>query len=467
MQALADMPRAQKLELLALLEEKDRRHRTNQLSRYTPYPKQIEFHALGQTVRERCLMAGNQLGKTLCAGYELAMHLTGRYPDWWTGRKWAVPIVAWCASETMEVSRDAAQRILLGRDTDRGTGAIPGDCISELKSYPNVAGAVTTAKVKHVTGGTSLIVFKSYDQGRTKFQGDTIDVFWPDEEPPESVYTEGLTRTNATGGIVMMTYTPLLGMSSVTKRFLLDPSPDRVVVSMTIEDALHYTPAQRQQIIDSYPEHEREARTKGIPTMGSGKVFPVSEERITYEAHNVPMQDHWPRIAGIDFGWDHPTAGAWLAWDRDADIVYVTDCYAQRRETPVIHAAAFKAKGQWIPIAWPHDGLQHDKGSGQELAENYRDQGLNMLPERIEFEGGGNGVEAGIMEMLDRMQTGRFKVASHLNDFWQEFRLYHRKDGKIVKENDDIISASRYALMGLRFAKTMARTKTLSFASEW
>lgn len=464
---MASSERAVKLELLALLEEKDRRLRTNQLSRYKPYPKQMEFHALGLTVRERCLMAGNQLGKTLCAGYELAMHLTGRYPDWWEGIRWNRPIVAWCASETMEVSRDAAQRILLGRDTDRGTGAIPGDCISELKSYPNVAGAVTTAKIRHVTGGTSLIVFKSYDQGRTKFQGDTIDIFWPDEEPPESVYTEGLTRTNATNGIVMMTYTPLLGMSSVTKRFLLDPSPDRCVTSMTIEDALHYTPEQRQKIIASYPEHERDARTKGIPTMGSGKVFPVSEEAISFDSDRVPMQAHWPRIAGIDFGWDHPTAGAWLSWDRDADVVYLTDCYAQRRQTPIIHAAVFKSKGKWIPVAWPHDGLQHDKGSGQEIAQQYRDQEVNMLPERIQFESGGNGVEAGVMDMLDRMQTGRFKVASHLNDFWQEFRLYHRKNGQIVKENDDIMSAARYAIMGLRFAKTAAKPKTLSFASEW
>jgi hypothetical protein len=202
--------------------------------------------------------------------------------------------------------------------------------------------------------------------------------------------------------------------------------------------------------------------------MGSGKVFPIAEDRLIYNASDVPMQPHWPRIAGIDFGWDHPTAGAWLAWDRDADVVYLTDCYAQRKETPIIHAAAFKAKGEWIPVAWPHDGLQHDKGSGDELAQQYRDQGLNMLPERIQHEAGGNGVEAGIMDMLDRMQTGRFKVASHLNDFWQEFRLYHRKDGKIVKENDDIISAARYALMGLRYAIVSApKPLTLNFRSQF
>jgi hypothetical protein len=106
--------------------------------------------------------------------------------------------------------------------------------------------------------------------------------------------------------------------------------------------------------------------------------------------------------------------------------------------------------------------LQHDKGSGEALAQQYKNLGLLMLrdkathaPKQGEPEGsGGNGVEAGVMDLLTRMQTGRFKVAAHLEDFFEEFRLYHRKDGKIVKEHDDVISAVRYAIMMLRFAKT-------------
>lgn len=30
--------------------------------------------------------------------------------------------------------------------------------------------------------GESLLAFKSYDQGREKFQGETLDLFWADEE---------------------------------------------------------------------------------------------------------------------------------------------------------------------------------------------------------------------------------------------------------------------------------------------
>lgn len=243
----------------------------------------------------------------------------------------------------------------------------------------------------------------------------------------------------------------------------------RHVTRMTIEDAEHYTPEQREAIIAAYPAHERKARAKGIPILGSGRVFPIDEDEIKVAAFAIP--GHWVQICGLDFGWDHPTAGVRLAWDRDADIIYVVSSYGKKEATPVIHAAALKPWGEWLPWSWPHDGLQHDKGSGEALAQQYRDQGLNMLHERATFEDGGNGVEAGIAEMLDRMLTGRWKVFDHLEDWFAEFRLYHRKDGQIVKLNDDRLSASRYAMMMKRFAerehRATAQARTFQNPSAW
>lgn len=226
----------------------------------------------------------------------------------------------------------------------------------------------------------------------------------------------------------------------------------RHVTTMTIDDVDHYTAEERRQIVASYPAHEREARAKGIPTLGSGRIFPVEESAITVAPFEIPA--HWPRINGLDFGWDHPSAGVQCAWDRDADCWYVIRTHRQREATPVIHAAAMQAWGKWVPTAWPHDGLQHDKGSGEQLAKQYAASGLRMLRKQAQFEDGSNGVEAGVMDMLQRMQTGRFKVFAHLQDWFEELRLYHRKDGKIVKEMDDLLSASRYALMCKRFAIT-------------
>ena len=469
--ALLSEPERRKLHELLTLRQKLKSE--NKLSDYAPYPKQAMFHAVGGVygVRERLLCAGNQLGKTFSAGFEVAMHLTGKYPDWWEGKRWDRPVIGWAAGITSESTRDNPQRILLGHPGAWGTGCIPAcDIIDITRASHGVSDAVDSVKVRHISGGYSIVSFKAYEKGREKWQGPSLDFVWFDEEPPEDIYSEGLTRTNVgsngaegISGITFITFTPLLGMSNVVKRFLKDKPEGSSVTKMGIEDALHYTAEQRRSIIAGYPAHEREARANGTPTLGSGAIFPVREESIKEQIIQIP--EHWPRIAGIDFGWDHPTAGAWIAWDRDSDTVHVTDVYRLSEATPIIHAATFRAKGDWIPVAWPHDGLQHDKGSGEALATQYKNLGLQMLrdkathaPKQGEQEGtGGNGVEAGVMDMLTRMQTGRLKVASHLEDFFEEFRLYHRKDGKIVKEHDDVISAVRYAIMMLRFAKVSQR----------
>lgn len=422
----------------------------NSLTSYKPYPKQSEFHLAGASFRERLLMAGNQLGKTLAAGMETSMHLTGKYPEWWNGRRFEKATHFWAAGPTGTTVRDNCQRILLGRTGAWGTGAIPKDALLNCSSSRGMADAVDTIRVRHTDGGTSACTLKTYEQGRERWQGETLDGVWFDEEPPEDIYTEGLTRTNATGGMVYVTFTPLLGMSNVVRRFLLDKPPGTHITQMTIDDAEHYTAEQRAAIIASYPEFEREARTQGIPQLGSGRVFPIAEGSIACPSFAIP--NHWPRIGGIDFGWDHPSAGVELAWDRDSDTLYVIAVHRAREQTPAMFAAAVKPWGE-IPWSWPHDGLQHDKGSGEQLAAQYKQQGLKMLPQRATFDDGSNGLEAGVMEMLERMQTGRLKVFHHLRDWFEEFSLYHRKEGLIVKVNDDLLSATRYAMMMRRFAQ--------------
>lgn len=208
-----------------MLTERKRRHDRTKLLRYRPYPKQAAFHAAGAVHRERLLMAGNQVGKTFCGGAEAAYHATGRYPDWWTGRRWDRPTRGWAGSKTGEVTRDGVQRILIGEPKDKGqwgTGSIPGDDLKDWSLRQGVPDAVDSVLINHVSGGVSTIGFKSYDQGREKWQGETLDYTWFDEEPPLDIYTEGLTRTNATDGIVWMTFTPLLGMSEVVHMFVED-----------------------------------------------------------------------------------------------------------------------------------------------------------------------------------------------------------------------------------------------------
>ena len=452
----------EKRELLKLLEAREYERTYNKLAYYKAYAKQKQFHDLPN--RERLLLAANQVGKTYSGAAETSMHLTGRYPSWWNGKRFSRGITCWAGSVTRETTRDTVQRLLLGRDPDYGSGLVPKTSIISIDKAYGIAGTVARAVIKHDIYGTSTLILKSYDQGREKWQGDSVDLLWFDEEPPEDIYFEGLTRTNATNGFSIITSTPLLGMSNVVRRFLMDNAEGTGYVQMTIDDAEHYTEEQRNAIIASYPAHEKEARTKGIPSLGSGRVFPVSDSEVMVEPFSIPKS--WPIIGALDFGYDHPAAAVKVAWNRYNDSVYVIDTFRQRESTPEKHCMALRHWGN-IPWAWPHDGLQHDKGSGEQLAEQYKKGGLNLLPDRATYPDGSNGLEAGIMDMLQRMQSNRLKVFSHLNDWFEEFRLYHRKNGLIVKEKDDLMAATRYAIMCLRFAQVEQQDAPLKFDDSW
>jgi len=208
----------------------------NTLARYKPYRKQMDFHAAGREHDERLLMAGNQLGKTLASAMEWAMHLTGRYPDWWTGKVFDKPVRLWAAGVTAESTRDNPQRVLMGLPQMReiwGTGTIPKDALKEWRLGYHMGDALDSVVVRWGGGGDvgmgeSVVSFKSYEKGREKWQGETLEGVWFDEEPPLDIYCEGRTRTVAKRGIVIVTFTPLQGMSDVVKLFLSEADVARM-----------------------------------------------------------------------------------------------------------------------------------------------------------------------------------------------------------------------------------------------
>lgn len=191
------------------------------------YPKHLEHFRAGAKYRERLFLAGNRTGKTVAGAYEVSCHLTGLYPDWWEGRRFERPINAWVAGDTNETTRDIIQKTLLGdiawegatKGFD-GVGVIPYDRHGVAKFKPNTGDLLDHIKIKHERGGWSKLAFKSYDQGRRVFQGTAKHLIWLDEECPMDVYGECLIRTATTDGIVLLTFTPLLGMSEVVRSFL-------------------------------------------------------------------------------------------------------------------------------------------------------------------------------------------------------------------------------------------------------
>jgi phage terminase large subunit-like protein len=306
----------------------------------------------------------------------------------------------------------------------------------------------------------SLCNLKTYEQGWQKWQGTAPHVVWPDEEPEDyKIFSESQTRILTVGGICLVTFTPLHGRTELVDHFV-NGGRGIYLQGATWNDAPHLKKDDRDRLAASYRDHEREARTAGVPMMGEGAVFPVPDESIRIDPIRIP--DHWARIKGCDFGIDHPAAGVEIAWDREpADCIYVIDCYRKSGETAPYHAAWFNKGNRRIPVAWPHDGMNREKSGGKTLADHYRDHQVNMLPKsaryprapgETEAKGGAQPVEPIVDEVLERMMTGRLKVFSTCADWLDEKRSYHRKDGKIVDKRDDILKATFYAIMMKRYA---------------
>ena len=237
-------------------------------------------------------------------------------------------------------------------------------------------------------------------------------------------------------------------------------SNTKYLVTAGWDDAAHLGEQEKADLLASTPSYLRDARSMGIPALGSGRIFIVPEESIRIDAFPIPK--HWPRLVGMDFGWDHPAAFTWLAWDRDTDTVYAYDVHRVSETLIPMQSMAVMSRGKWIPVAWPHDGYQvRDAMHGEQLAAQYRTNGVNMRPEHAQFESSQMvgerkesriSTEAGIQEMNTRLTTGKMRVFSHLTEWFEEYRMYHREKGLIVKERDDLMSATRIGIMDLRFA---------------
>lgn len=427
---------------------------------------------MGAEKRERVFMAGNQLGKTEAGAYEAALHATGLYPKDWPGKRFRHKTVGWVAGVSSNDVKRVAQHKLCGPpgvDSEYGTGMIPKDCLLDKAMGRGVTDAYDEIQVQHFTegkaDGVSRIVFKSYEQGRKTFQGDTIEWGWGDEESEKpEVYNEFVTRLKG-DGIIFTTFTPLFGPTEFVNSFR-DGGDDKGIVTMTLDEVPppeqggHFTAEEKAKRLAGYKSHERDARARGIPLLGSGVIFSTAEDQVTEPAIQWVPQE-WVKGWGVDFqgaglsDTAHPFAAALCAWDRDGDVVHVLHTIRMRGAISLVHATAMKALAADVPVFWPRDGLNKDPHGGMALKDGYKKHGLRMHSEHAAWPDGSLSTEAGITEWDEREKTGRLKFASHLSELLEERRFYHRKEGMIVKIRDDLLSAIRIFLMSKRFAKVV------------
>jgi phage terminase large subunit-like protein len=469
MTSLSQAEKREASEALEMMLLAERHKRENKMAYYVPAPKQKEYFSMGLPKRERLFMAANGVGKSEAGAYEDACHLTGDYPEWWDGVRYEHPVKMWIACETGLLTRDVIQTKLCGKAgvvQDFGTGLIPKGRFADKPTLARgVTDAFDTIQVVHrtngVTDGISTCSFKSYEQGRTKFQGENLDFGHCDEEPDMDIYSEFLARIrNSDDSRMSVTFTPLKGRTAIVERFE-ESHPDKGVVHMSLDEATWYSEDQKRKMIEGYPSHERDARRYGVPLLGSGKVF-LYPESMLEEPFLEYVPPHWKKIWGVDFGVGHPFAAVLLLWDTDNDVIHVHQALRLKSDErtpwmaqPIFHAATMKKYGASVPVAWPQDGHQRDKGSGATIAASYKKAGLLMLPSHATFPDGGNSLEAGISEMDTRILTNRLKVSKHCAEWFEEYRFYHRDNGEIVKIKDDLLAATRYGMMMRRHARAV------------
>ena len=429
---------------------------------YKPHKKQALFHEAGKTAKQRLFLAGNRTGKTFCACVEVVMHLTGIYPKWWKGYRFDHPVDVWVASNTSQTTKNILQeQYYLGKEGVMGY--IPEHLITRMTRQNGIPDGIDTVYVKHSTGGISSLGFKSYDQGRAKFQGTKKHIIHFDEEPPYPVYAEALMRTMATHdhvGMLMLTMTPLMGLTDMVQHFMEGQTAETVengkfYLQATWDDNPHLSKSERQDILNSLKPHEREAREKGVPSLGLGLVYPVAEASIVVESMEIPS--HWSRVFAMDFGWNpSPTAVLWGAHDRDNDILYLTGEYAVTERTPEQHAFHLLDRCRDLPGVCDPAGGQSSQKDGDKLIDLYRRAGLRYLVKAD------NAKEAGVQDVLQRLQSGRLKIFKTLTKTLSEFRMYARdEEGLIKKGNDHLMDCMRYMVRsGLAHAR-MTRLRAL------
>lgn len=458
--------REDKIALINALEEKKRRYDRARLSRYFTdfYGWQYDFCKSTKDYHESCLCAANQIGKTRVGTTIDAFHLTGKYPDDYPGHRFQNAPLCWSLGYSMEKTRDLLQTELFGLfspQTGFIGGLIPADKILSYESASGTSNAMRTVRVKHATGATAVMQFWSYSQGQHAIMGDVVDWVHVDEEPKDqTIRPQLLTRTingdNGRGGRIIYTFTPENGRTELVIQFMDTPSSDQKYMQKGWIDAPHMTEEKKKRLLDQYPEYQRKMRSEGEPMLGHGRIYDIGDDYILCDPFEIPR--FWKTIAGMDFGWDHPQAFSKLVLDPDNDIIYVTNSW---KASKVSANDAFGATQGWVrhvPVAWPADGLMHEKGRDvtAQQKDHYMTAGFNLLPDHATWLSGGNSVESGIYEILDRMRKGTFRIFRGQIDLMEEVRQYHRDEkGKRVEIRDDILDSIRYAYMMRRCAKAI------------
>ena len=463
----------------------------NKKEYFSPYPYQEEMFGAGKFAMSRFACLANRIGKTHAGGFEMSCHLTGEYPEWWTGHKFTRPIKAWAIGITNDSTRKALQDVLLGTIDVRqeelvGTGAIPRNAI--LMDAIEKEGP--TAKVVRViwkdTDEYSVLEFRSTQQGVHSLMGVAQDYIWLDEESPHNsneIFSQCSTRLATTKGIMLITATPENGLTPLIQKFY--DNEDLFIFHAGWDDCPHLDEETKKKLLATYSEWEVECRTKGIPSKGSGAIFQVNDSDIAIPEWTPP--DDWRIVAGIDFGRSRDASTiVFCAKDPDSDEVRIfhEEYLDQDRSPENMARIIVNSPYPRIPIVPPNDGNSVSTDGGSETrAAIMRRFGAKVIvgtfsnpPEVQNTISNVNkkhiGKEGGLAWMAYMMKNGTLKVCNHLENFFREKRSYFyiTKGGRTQPKdgNDHVIDAARIAVLSVgRYGTPAGMCKSEVTKQDW
>jgi phage terminase large subunit-like protein len=461
-----------------MLTEMQYRQKYRRLDYYKPNHRQLEFH--NTIMPERMLRAGSQQGKTHAGAAQMAFDLCALYPEWYKGRRFLTPpkierpydFVGWGGSTTQDKTREGIQSKLFGDifvDGGLGSGLVPLDnIIGRPVMARGISGFIDTAILRREGGGKAAFRQKTYAMGREGWQVESVDEVWMDEDSSKqdnTIYSEVVARTTATRGQIIVTMTPVPGLTELRKRFK-SHHPGTTEIVMGLDDCLvsaggHIADEDVPAIVAKYQQWERATRLYGADMQGEGCVFETPIDQIKHNLDPASVPPFWPWLWSLDFRHSgsattgHPFAAVLGTHDRETDTIYVMHAI-RMMGMAIDHAARIKDHVMWdAPISWPHDG---GRGAsliaGDTIAQTYKKLGLNMRPQHAEFSTGGFNFEAGIDAMANRFRAQKLLIAGHLHQVFDEYQGYHRVDGVVNKIDDDLLSAIRVLCMDIRNART-------------
>jgi phage terminase large subunit-like protein len=445
----------------------------NQLKYFRPFEHQRKFFATGGSPR-RGILAANRIGKTVSTCYETAYHLTGLYPSWWpkNGKRFSKPITVFVAGEGWEQVARVLQDELIGTKDVKirdhiGTGAIPRDCI--VQDTMRCDGAnILGVEIKHSSGANSYLLFGNYTQEVRNLQGFKLDLCVFDEQPPDDVFSELVTRTATTQGQVLCSFTPLKGLNGLVSKFWYEEDGYEHV-RVTWDDVPEMDPwgepfllfETRRQLERDYLPHEREARIAGVPVMGQGAVFQIRNWP-TYKTgdYDFRMMNNIERVIALDLGLVRDkTVISLLYWNPREQEAWLHSqiCVKGTEEAAPVNWIQHLMRPEVFgcPIVLPSDANTAGRYtmSALSLRQMFEEYNLNVVqhPAMNPPDSEGkmtNHKSFGINTMRQMMELGTFHINENCVEFLREAKNYFVDEKGRFSDPDDCIDSARYALLG-------------------